>query len=85
MNLLLIQIQRLNLYSRTLSLPLSPSSELMWLGITDLGSPVVMDADDIIKVYSKKSSLWKVASDMNDQVINIFNNILYCINNFKIV
>lgn len=67
MNLLLIQIQRLNLYSKTLSLPLSPSSELMWLGISDLGSPVIMDADDIIKVYNKKSSLWKVASDMNEQ------------------
>lgn len=79
MNLLLIQIQRLNLYSKTLSLPLSPSSELMWLGISDLGSPVIMDADDIIKVYNKKSSLWKVASDMNEQVKNIFNNIKYFI------
>lgn len=69
MNLLLIQIRGLQLYSRTLCLPLSPSSELMWLGLSDLGSPVIMDADDVIKVYSKESSLWKVASDMSDQVI----------------
>ncbi|OAD56165.1 WD repeat and HMG-box DNA-binding protein 1 [Eufriesea mexicana] len=67
MNLLLIQIRRLNLFSQTLCLPLSPLSELMWLGITDLGSPVIMDTDDVIKVYCEKSSLWKVASDMNTQ------------------
>lgn len=79
MNLLLIQIRRLNLFSQTLCLPLSPLSELMWLGITDLGSPVLMDTDDVIKVYCRKSSLWKVASDMNTQVINIFHIILYYI------
>ncbi|KAK1131589.1 hypothetical protein K0M31_017882 [Melipona bicolor] len=67
MNLLFIQIRRLNLISRTLYLPLSPSSELMWLGITDFGSPVIMDADDVIRVYNKKSSLWRVASDMSEQ------------------
>ncbi|XP_076761304.1 WD repeat and HMG-box DNA-binding protein 1 isoform X2 [Xylocopa sonorina] len=67
MNLLLIQIRGINLYSRTLCLPLSPSSELMWLGMTDFGSPAIMDADDIIKVYSKKSSLWKVVSDLSEQ------------------
>ncbi|XP_012148705.2 WD repeat and HMG-box DNA-binding protein 1 [Megachile rotundata] len=67
MNLLWIQIRRSTLHSRTLCLPLSPSSELMWLGLSDLGSPVIMDADDIIKVYNKKSFLWKVASDMNGQ------------------
>ncbi|CAK9804293.1 WD repeat and HMG-box DNA-binding protein 1 [Anthophora quadrimaculata] len=67
MNLLLIQIRGVHLYSRTLCLPLSPSSELMWLGFSDLGSPVIMDADDVIKVYSKKSSLWRVASDMSEQ------------------
>ncbi|XP_031834526.2 WD repeat and HMG-box DNA-binding protein 1 isoform X1 [Nomia melanderi] len=67
MSLLWIQIRGLTLYSRKLSLPLSPSSELMWIGLTDLGSPVIMDTDDIIRVYNKKSSLWKVASDLNRQ------------------
>ncbi|XP_029056611.2 WD repeat and HMG-box DNA-binding protein 1 isoform X1 [Osmia bicornis bicornis] len=67
MNLLWIQIRRLTLHSQTLCLPLSPSSELMWLGLSDLGSPVLMDADDIIKVYNKRSSLWKVVSNMNGQ------------------
>ncbi|XP_060817522.1 WD repeat and HMG-box DNA-binding protein 1 [Bombus pascuorum] len=67
MNLLSIQIRGVNLISRTLCLPLSPSSELMWLGITDFGSPITMDADDVIRVYNKKSSLWKVASDMSEQ------------------
>lgn len=69
MSLLWIQVRGVTLYSRMLCLPLSPSSELMWLGLSDLGSPIVMDADDVIKVYNKKSSLWRVASDMNGQVI----------------
>ncbi|XP_033334142.2 WD repeat and HMG-box DNA-binding protein 1 isoform X2 [Megalopta genalis] len=67
MNLLWIQIRGLTLYSRKLSLPLSPSSELMWIGLSDLGSPAIMDADDVIRVYNKKSSLWKVASDLSGQ------------------
>ncbi|KZC07659.1 PREDICTED: WD repeat and HMG-box DNA-binding protein 1 [Dufourea novaeangliae] len=67
MSLLWIQIRGLTLHSKKLSLPLSPSSELMWLGLTDIGSPAVMDADDVIRVYNKKSSLWKVASDLNGQ------------------
>lgn len=67
MNLSIIQIRGMNLYSRTVNLPLSPSSELMWLGMTDHGSPVTMDADDVIRVYSKSSSLWKVASDLSQQ------------------
>lgn len=75
MNLLSIQIRGVNLISRTICLPLSSSSELMWLGITDFGSPITMDADDVIRVYNKKSSLWKVASDMSEQVRNIFHYI----------
>ncbi|XP_043253112.1 WD repeat and HMG-box DNA-binding protein 1 [Colletes gigas] len=67
MSLLWIQIHKLTLHSRTLSLPLSPLSELMWLGLSDLGSPVVMDTDDVIKVYSKSSSLWKVTNNINEQ------------------
>ncbi|XP_076276688.1 WD repeat and HMG-box DNA-binding protein 1 [Lasioglossum baleicum] len=67
MNLLWIQIRGLTLYSRRLSLPLSPSSELMWIGLSDLGSPAIMDADDVLRVYNKKSSLWKVASDLSRQ------------------
>lgn len=88
MNLLWIQIRRLTLHSQTLCLPLSPSSELMWLGLSDLGSPVLMDADDIIKVYNKRSSLWKVASNMNGQVISIFTTLYVYLNNnneFKLV
>lgn len=68
MSLLWIQIRGTALYNRTMPLPLSPSSELMWLGFSDLGSPITMDTDDVINVYSKKSSLWRVASDMNEQV-----------------
>ena len=67
MSLLWIQIRGTALYNRTMPLPLSPSSELMWLGLSDLGSPITMDTDDVINVYSKKSSLWRVASDMNEQ------------------
>lgn len=67
MSLLWIQIRGLTLHSRTLSLPLSPSSELMWLGLSDIGSPAIMDTDDVIKVYNKNSSLWKVNTDINEQ------------------
>ncbi|XP_054000831.1 WD repeat and HMG-box DNA-binding protein 1 [Hylaeus anthracinus] len=67
MSLLWIQICGLTLRSRTLPLPLSPLSELIWLGLTDLGSPAVMDTDDVIKVYNKNSSLWKVNSDIDEQ------------------
>lgn len=75
MSLLCIQIFGTRLRNQQLSVPLSPSSDLIWLGLSDLGSPVIMDSEDIIKIYDKKSSLWKVVCDMNCQVKD--NEIIY--------
>lgn len=77
MSLLCIKIFGTYLRNQKLSVPLSPSSDLMWLGLSDLGSPVIMDSEDIIKIYDKKSSLWKVVCDMNRQVKN--NKIIFFI------
>ncbi|KAK2582311.1 hypothetical protein KPH14_004650 [Odynerus spinipes] len=67
MSLLCIQVLGARLRNQTLSIPLSPSSDLMWLGISDLGSPVIMDTEDVIKIYDKKSCLWRVICDMDRQ------------------
>lgn len=75
MSLLCIQIFGTRLRNQQLNVPLSPSSDLIWLGLSDLGSPVIMDSEDIIKIYDKKSSLWKVVCDMNCQVKD--NEIIY--------
>ncbi|KAG7206975.1 hypothetical protein KM043_000866 [Ampulex compressa] len=66
-NLFWILVRGPNLHNQILNVPLSPSSDLMWMGLTDVGSPAIMDADDVIKVYDKKSSLWRVACDMSRQ------------------
>ncbi|KAK0078713.1 hypothetical protein PV325_002159 [Microctonus aethiopoides] len=67
MNLMWIQIRGENLKSRTITLPLSPSSELIWLGLTDNGSPIIMDTEGVIKIFHKKSNLWRVAADTDKQ------------------
>ncbi|XP_047354511.1 WD repeat and HMG-box DNA-binding protein 1 isoform X1 [Vespa velutina] len=67
MSLLCIQIFGTRLKNQKLTIPLSPSSDLIWLGLSDLGSPVIMDSEDIIKIYDKRSSLWKVVCDMDRQ------------------
>ncbi|XP_025153504.1 WD repeat and HMG-box DNA-binding protein 1 isoform X2 [Harpegnathos saltator] len=65
-NLLWIQVQGVSLRSQTLTVPLSPSSDLMWLGLTsDVGSPITMDADDVVRIYDKRSCLWRVVCDTN--------------------
>ncbi|XP_008217215.1 WD repeat and HMG-box DNA-binding protein 1 [Nasonia vitripennis] len=67
LSLLWVRICGPNLKSHTLPVPLSPASNLMWLGFSDLGSPVVMDAEGIINIYDKKAFLWRVASNTNRQ------------------
>ncbi|XP_011171190.1 WD repeat and HMG-box DNA-binding protein 1 [Solenopsis invicta] len=66
-NLLWIQIQGVHLRSQTLTLPLSPASDLMWLGLSDARSPTIMDSDDIIRIYDKRSCQWRVLCDANVQ------------------
>lgn len=62
-------MQGASLRSQTLSAPLSPSSDLMWLGFTsDKGSPATMDADDVVRIYDKRSCLWRVVCDTNIMV-----------------
>ncbi|XP_014610650.1 PREDICTED: WD repeat and HMG-box DNA-binding protein 1-like [Polistes canadensis] len=65
MSLLCIQIFGTRLRNQKLSIPLCPSSDLIWLGLSDFGSPVITDSEDIIKIYDKKSSLWRVICDMD--------------------
>ncbi|XP_020290374.1 WD repeat and HMG-box DNA-binding protein 1 [Pseudomyrmex gracilis] len=65
LNLLWIQIQGAQLRSQTLQLPLSPASELMWLGLSDARSPTLIDSDDIVRMYDRKSAQWRVLCDIN--------------------
>ncbi|XP_015609721.1 WD repeat and HMG-box DNA-binding protein 1 [Cephus cinctus] len=67
MAMMWIRIRGPNLRSQTLTVPLSPSSELMWLGISDMGSPTIMDAEGFIKMYDKKACLWRVVCDTDTQ------------------
>ncbi|XP_070155887.1 WD repeat and HMG-box DNA-binding protein 1 isoform X2 [Polyergus mexicanus] len=66
-NLLWIQIQGAHLHSQTLTVPLSPTSDLMWLGLSDAHSPIIMDSDDIVRIYNKRSCQWRVLCDINIQ------------------
>ncbi|XP_071562752.1 WD repeat and HMG-box DNA-binding protein 1 [Temnothorax nylanderi] len=66
-NLLWMQIQGAHIRSQTLTLPLSPASDLMWLGLSDARSPTIMDSDDIIRIYDKRSCQWRVLCDTNAQ------------------
>lgn len=63
MNLMWIRVCGPHLKSHTSPLPLSPASNLSWLGFTDLGSPVAMDAEGVLNIYDRKSTLWKVGCD----------------------
>lgn len=67
MNCMWIQIRGPDLKSRTVSLPLSPATELMWLGLSDVGSPVIMDSEGVLRIFSRKSGLWRVAADTDKQ------------------
>lgn len=66
--MLWIKIIGPNLRNQKLEVPLSPASKLMWLGFSDLHSPTIMDTEGIIKMYDKKSSMWRVACDTDRQV-----------------
>ncbi|XP_058806114.1 WD repeat and HMG-box DNA-binding protein 1 [Phymastichus coffea] len=65
LNLMWIRICGPNLKSHTLRVPLSPKSHLMWVGFSDIGSPVVLDSEGIINMYDKKAILWRVACNTN--------------------
>ncbi|TGZ50979.1 WD repeat and HMG-box DNA-binding protein 1 [Temnothorax longispinosus] len=43
------------------------ASDLMWLGLSDARSPTIMDSDDIIRIYDKRSCQWRVLCDTNAQ------------------
>lgn len=75
-NLLWIQIQGAHLRSQTLTVPLSPTSDLMWLGLSDAHSPIIMDSDDIVRIYNKRSCQWRVLCDTNIQVMHIVDEFL---------
>jgi len=85
---MLIQIQGVHLRSKTLSLPLSPASDLMWLGLSDTYSPTTMDSEDIIRIYDKTSSQWRVLCDINEVLKQALKNFridfsTICVNSFN--
>lgn len=70
MTMMWLQVRGPSLRNRSLSVPLSGSKvELAWVGLTDRGSPAVMDGDGVIAIFDAKSSLWNVACDTANQVI----------------
>ncbi|XP_014213923.1 WD repeat and HMG-box DNA-binding protein 1 [Copidosoma floridanum] len=74
MSLLWIRVSGTYLKNNTLPVPLSPAANLMWLGFSDLGSPIVMDADGIINIFDRKSSLWRIAANTNRMSKGKFDN-----------
>lgn len=76
MNLMWIRIKGPSLRNQTLNIPLAPSTELSWIGLTELASPTVMDEDGLVKIYDRKASLWRVACDTDQQVkLDFFSGI----------
>ncbi|XP_046490763.1 WD repeat and HMG-box DNA-binding protein 1 isoform X1 [Neodiprion pinetum] len=68
MTMIWLQIRGSNIRNRSLAVPLSgPELKLAWVGLTDRGSPTVMDEDGVISIYDAKSSLWNVACDTANQ------------------
>ncbi|XP_011312326.1 WD repeat and HMG-box DNA-binding protein 1 isoform X2 [Fopius arisanus] len=68
MSIMLFQVRRGDIKCQTIPLALSPQTELMWLGMTDHLSPASMDADGVLRIYSTKSNLWRVAADTGNQI-----------------
>lgn len=67
-----LQIRGANIRNRSLDVPISgPKMELAWVGLTDRGSPTVMDDDGVIAIFDGRSSLWNVACDTANQVDKI--------------
>uniref|UniRef100_A0A2A4IX35 WDHD1/CFT4 second beta-propeller domain-containing protein n=1 Tax=Heliothis virescens TaxID=7102 RepID=A0A2A4IX35_HELVI len=51
--------------SKTVPMPLTPSSKLAWLGTTDMGSPCAYDNSGILRMYDVASGVWMPICDTN--------------------
>ncbi|KAJ8735714.1 hypothetical protein PYW07_007334 [Mythimna separata] len=51
--------------SKTVPVPLTPSSKLAWLGTTDVGSPCAYDNTGILRMYDVASGVWMPLCDTN--------------------
>ncbi|XP_049691894.2 WD repeat and HMG-box DNA-binding protein 1 [Helicoverpa armigera] len=49
--------------SKTVPLPLTPSSKLAWLGTTDVGSPCAYDNSGMLRLYDVASGVWMPVCD----------------------
>ncbi|XP_053687150.1 WD repeat and HMG-box DNA-binding protein 1 [Sabethes cyaneus] len=57
-NLMLITCVKFKLRCRDIPVPLSPRSEIRWLGYSDKGSPVVYDSAGIMRLYHASANFW---------------------------
>nr|XP_029716547.1 WD repeat and HMG-box DNA-binding protein 1-like [Aedes albopictus] len=58
LNLMIITCVNYRLRCREVSIPLTPESELRWLGYSDKGSPVIYDSAGSMRLYHAASNLW---------------------------
>ncbi|XP_059050858.1 WD repeat and HMG-box DNA-binding protein 1 [Achroia grisella] len=52
--------------SKTVPLPLTPSSKLSWVGATDVGSPCAYDNTGVLRLYDVASGVWMPICDTNN-------------------
>lgn len=61
----IIAINGRQVRSKTVSVPLSPSARLAWLGASDAGSPCAADAAGRLRLYDVAAGLWLPVCDTN--------------------
>ena len=67
-NVMMITCTDYKLKCRDIKLPLSPKSELRWLGYTDMGSPVSYDSLGYMRLYHYDSNMWMPICHAKDHV-----------------
>ncbi|XP_025602291.2 WD repeat and HMG-box DNA-binding protein 1 [Athalia rosae] len=68
MAMMWLQFRGMNISNRSLAVPLSGRNlELVWVGLTDQGSPAIMDEDGVLAIYDRVSAFWNVACDTANQ------------------
>lgn len=63
LNMMIITCVNYRLRCRDVPIPLSPGSELRWIGYSDKGSPVTYDSEGIMRLYLSSSNLWMPVFD----------------------
>lgn len=52
--------------SKTVPVPLTPGSRLVWLGKTDVGSPCTYDNTGVLRLYDVATGVWMPICDTNN-------------------